>query len=82
MEFNQSQWLKPYIELKTQKRTEAEKNVDKDGKALSKLMNNAVNGKKLENLRNRIDVSLVTRKQWKRLFKMYIKTKVYVTQNI
>ena len=81
-EFNQSQWLKPYIELKTQKRTEAEKNVDKDGKALSKLMNNAVNGKKLENLRNRIDASLVTRKQWKRLSKMYIKTKVYVTQNI
>ena len=82
MEFNQSQWSKPYIELKTQKRTEAEKNVDKDGKALSKLMNNAVNGKKLENLRNRIDGSLVTRKQWKRLSKMYIKTKVYVTQNI
>ena len=46
LEFNQSQWLKPYIELKTQKRTEAEKNVDKDRKALSKLMNNAVYGKK------------------------------------
>ena len=29
LEFNQSQWLKLYIKLKTQKRTEAEKsNVD------------------------------------------------------
>ena len=29
-----SQWLKPYVELNTQKRIEAEKNGHKDGKAL------------------------------------------------
>ena len=29
-----SQWLKKYIELNTQKRIEAKKNGDKDGKAL------------------------------------------------
>ena len=29
-----SQWLKPYAEFNTQKRIEAEKNWDKDGKAL------------------------------------------------
>ena len=34
LEFNQSQWLKQYAELNTQKRMEAEKNGDKDGKAL------------------------------------------------
>ena len=34
LEFNQSQWLKPYIEFNTQKRKGAEKNNDKDGKAL------------------------------------------------
>ena len=40
--FNQSQWLKQYIEINTQKRIEAEKIGDKDGKGLCKLMNNAV----------------------------------------
>ena len=34
LEVNQSQWLKPYIEFNRHKRIEAEKNADKDGKAL------------------------------------------------
>ena len=33
-EFNQSQCLKPYVKFNTKKRIEAEKNGDKDGKAL------------------------------------------------
>ena len=49
--------------LNTQKRIEAEKNGDKDGKALCKLMTNVVNGKTTENLRNRIDVKLVSNKR-------------------
>ena len=57
-------------------RIEAEKNNDNDGKALYKLMNNAICGKPRENLRDR------TSKQRKRLFKMYVKTKLYVAQNI
>ena len=49
---------------KTQKkRIEAEKNGDKDGKALFKLMNNAVYSKTMENLKNRIDVKLVSSKK-------------------
>ena len=63
LEFNQSQWLKPYIEFNTQRRIEAEKNNDRDGKALYKLMNNAIYGKAIENLRNTIDVKLVNNKK-------------------
>ena len=42
LEFNQSKWLHPYIEFNTQKRIEAEKYNDKDGKVLHKLINIAV----------------------------------------
>ena len=42
LEFNQSQWLKPYIKFNTQERIETEKNNEKDRKALYKLMNNAI----------------------------------------
>ena len=42
LEFNQSQWLKPYIEFNTRKRIEAEKNNNKDEKALYKLLSNAI----------------------------------------
>ena len=59
LKFNESQWLKPYIEFNTQKIIEAEKNNGKDGKALYKLMNNAIYGKLMENLRNGINVKVV-----------------------
>ena len=58
--FNQWQWLKQYVEFNTQKRIEAEWKRGKDGKALCKLMNNAVYGKAMENVRNRINVKLVS----------------------
>ena len=53
LEFSQSQWLKQYVEFDTQKRIGREKNGGKDAKALYKLMNKAVYGKIMENLRNR-----------------------------
>ena len=59
LESNQSQCLKPYIEFNIQKRKEAEKSKYKDGKVLYKLMNNAIYGKTMENVRNRIVVKLV-----------------------
>ena len=63
IDLNQFQWPKPYVEFKTQKGIEAEKNGDKDGKMLYKLMNNAVYEKTMENLRNRIDIKLVSNKK-------------------
>ena len=63
IEFNQSQRLKQNVEFNTQKRIEAEKNGDKDVKALYKLMNNTAYGKAMENLRNRTDVKFVSNKK-------------------
>ena len=61
LEFVESQWLKQYVEFNTQRRIEAEKNGDKDGKGLYKLMNNAPYGKTMENLSNRIGVKLISK---------------------
>ena len=47
----------------TLKNTEVEKDDDKDGKALYKLRDNAVYGKTMENLINRIDIRLVSNKK-------------------
>ena len=63
LEFNQSQRLNPYVKFNTQKKIEADKNGDKDRKVLYKILNNAVNGKTTESLRNRIDVRFVSNKK-------------------
>ena len=60
IEFEQSAWMKPYIDLNTELRKEAVRNGDKVGKDLYKLFNNAVFRKTMENLRKRSNFEVVT----------------------
>ena len=57
IEFNQEEWLKPYIEMNTKLRTEA-KNDFENG--FFKLMNNVVFGKTIENVRKHRDNEMTT----------------------
>ena len=54
--FDQSPWLKTYIDFNTQKRTAAESSFEKD---FFKLMNNSIFGKTIENLRKRVNFTLI-----------------------
>ena len=60
MQFEQSCWMKPYIDLNTEKRKEATMRGEKAGKDLFKLFNNAFFGKTMENLKKRINFDVVT----------------------
>ena len=76
VEFDQSPWLKQYIDFNTEKRKHAKTSIKKD---FFQLMNDGVFGTTMENLCKRVDVRLVTNE--KKLLKLTSKP-TYVSSQI
>jgi len=57
LQFNQSAWLKPYVDFNTERRTAATNEFERN---FFKLLVNAIYGKTMENQRNHLDIRAVT----------------------
>ena len=70
LKFKQSIWMAPYIEKNTHLRTTATNDFQKD---LYKLMNTAVFGTTMENVRKRVDVKLLRSNEEQKILKLVAK---------
>ena len=79
--FNQSDWIKPYIDFNTKLRTLATNDFEKD---FFKLMNNSVFGKMMEKIRKHENITLVTNKAQylKTVMKPNFKSRVLFGENL
>ena len=72
LKFKQKDWMKPYIDFTTKKGKEAANDADKN---YFKLLNNAVYGKPMGNLRKRIKIRVAKNSQdFNTLTGKYLKT--------
>ena len=76
LEFKQSAWRKLYIHFKTSKRKEATNEADKN---LFKLLNNAIDGKTMENMRKAIKIRIIKNEED---FIKYVSRHTYIHHNI
>ena len=80
IKFNQSAWLKPYIDFSTKFRKKAKNDFKKD---FFKLMNNSVFCKTMENIRKYENIKLVTNKESypKTAMKPNFKSGIFFSEN-
>ena len=64
--FKQSNWLEKYIKFNTQKRNKAKNDFEKD---FYKLLNNAFDGKTMENVRNPLGLKFFKKDEYKKIIK-------------
>ena len=76
LKFQQSDWMKQYIDFNTEKRMNAANDFEKD---CYKLMINSAYGKTMENSRKRINVRLVNNAED---FLKYISKSTYITRKL